>query len=47
MKKKQLLDYESPTTDLIELRFEGGLLTGSVKADGIRSLDYDDDELDC
>ena len=29
MNKKQLLDYESPITELIELRVESGILTVS------------------
>ena len=32
MNKKQLLDYESPTTQLINLRIESGILT--VSGDG-------------
>ena len=32
MNKKQLLDYESPTTQLINLRIESGILTGSIDA---------------
>ena len=30
MNKKQLLDYESPITQLINLRIESGILTGST-----------------
>ena len=49
MNKKLLLDYESPTTDVFELRFEGMLCTspqyGSKGAAGAE-LDYNDYDSD-
>ena len=42
MNKKKSL-YEAPTTDVLVVRFEGALLTGS---DGIKSMTGDDVEDD-
>ena len=36
--------YEAPTTDVLVVRFEGAILQGSVKANAIQSLSYDDDD---
>lgn len=41
---KKKLAYEAPKTESQELRFEGALLTGSVKANAIQSLSYDDED---
>ena len=45
MIKKQL--YIIPETEVLEVRFEDALLQASVTTNSIRSLSYDDDELDC
>ena len=34
MNKKQLLDYESPVTNVLELRFEGMVCQSLVKSSG-------------
>ena len=42
MNKKKSL-YEAPTIDILVVQFEGALLQGSVDANAIQSLSYDDD----
>ena len=41
------LEYEAPEANTFVVRFEGSLLQTSVTTNGIRSLSYDEDELDC
>ena len=42
MNKKQLLDYESPTTQLIDLRVESGILIVSGEENTIEDAIIDD-----
>ena len=41
MNKKQLLDYESPTAELIELRIESGILFVSGQENVIEDAIFD------
>ena len=41
MNKKQLLDYESPTTELINLRIESGILILSGQDNTIENATID------
>lgn len=45
MNKKQLLDYESPTTQLINLRIESALLTGSWDSNNNTETLGDDEDM--
>lgn len=43
MTQKQF--YESPSAELLVVRFEEGILTDSTNVSSIQTLTYDDDEL--
>ena len=41
---KEKLTYLSPETETLVVRFEGAILQGSVKANAIQSLSYDEED---